>query len=108
MNNFLSLLGLASRARKIVTGETLIKKIRTNAIYLVIIASDASDNTKKKFIDKCTSYNVDYIVTSSREELSSAIGKNNRVALGIQDAGFAKSLKEKTGGWNYGKTKQKK
>ena len=95
MNNFLSLLGLASRARKIVTGETLIKKIRTNAIYLVIIASDASDNTKKKFIDKCTSYNVDYIVTSSREELSS---KNNRVALGIQDAGFAKSLKEKTGG----------
>ena len=96
MNNFLSLLGLASRARKIVTGETLIKKIRTNAIYLVIIAS--SDNTKKKFIDKCTSYNVDYIVTSSREELSSAIGKNNRVALGIQDAGFAKSLKEKTGG----------
>ena len=55
MNNFLSLLGLASRARKIVTGETLIKKIRTNAIYLVIIASDASDNTKKKFIDKCTS-----------------------------------------------------
>ena len=68
MNNFLSLLGLASRARKIVTGETLIKKIRTNAIYLVIIASDASDNTKKKFIDKCTSYNVDYIVTSSREE----------------------------------------
>ena len=108
MNNFLSLLGLASRARKIVTGETLIKKIRTNAIYLVIIASDASDNTKKKFIAKCTSYNVDYIVTSSREELSSAIGKNNRVALGIQDAGFAKSLKEKTGGWNYGKTKQKK
>lgn len=98
MNNFLSLLGLASRARKIVTGETLIKKIRTNAIYLVIIASDASDNTKKKFIDKCTSYNVDYIVTSSREELSSAIGKNNQVALGIQDAGFAKSLKEKTGG----------
>ena len=89
MNNFLNLLGLASRARKIVTGETLIKKIRTNAIHLVIIASDASDNTKKKFIDKCT---------SSREELSSAIGKNNRVALGIQDAGFAKSLKEKTGG----------
>ena len=37
MNNFLSLLGLASRARKIVTGETLIKKIRTNAIYLVIM-----------------------------------------------------------------------
>lgn len=98
MNNFLNLLGLANRAHKIVTGEILIKKIRNNEINLVIIASDASDNTKKKFIDKCTSYDVEYILASNRKELSNAIGKNNRVALGIQDAGFAKSLKEKIGG----------
>lgn len=105
MNNFLNLLGLANRAHKIVTGEILIKKIRNNEINLVIIASDASDNTKKRFIDKCTSYDVEYILASNRKELSNAIGKNNRVALGIQDVGFAKSLKEKIGGWNYGKTK---
>ena len=105
MNNFLNLLGLANRAHKIVTGEILIKKIRNNEINLVIIASDASDNTKKRFIDKCTSYDVEYILASNRKELSNAIGKNNRVALGIQDVGFAKSLKEKIGGWTYGKTK---
>ena len=105
MNNFLNMLGLASRARKIITGETLIKKIRSNEVDYVIIASDASDNTKKKIIDKCTSYNVEYVVTSSIDELSKAVGKNNRVALGIQNAGFAKNLKEKIGGWNYGKTK---
>ena len=105
MNNFLNLLGLANRAHKIVTGEILIKKIRNNEINLVIIASDASDNTKKRFIDKCTSYDVEYILASNRKELSNAIGKNNRVALGIQDVGLAKSLKEKIGGWNYGKTK---
>ena len=98
MNNFLNLLGLANRAHKIVTGEILIKKIRNNEINLVIIASDASDNTKKRFIDKCTSYDVEYILASNRKELSNAIGKNNRVALGIQDVGFAKSLKEKKGG----------
>ena len=98
MSNFLNTLGLASRARKIVTGEPLINKIRSNEVHFVIIATDASDNTKKKLTDKCTSYNVDYIITSNIDELSKAVGKNNRVALGIQDAGFAKNLKEKIGG----------
>ena len=55
MNNYLNTLGLAARARKIVTGETLITKIRSNEVEFVIIASDASDNTKKKITDKCTS-----------------------------------------------------
>lgn len=105
MNNYLNLLGLASRARKIVSGEILINKIRSNEVHLVLIASDASDNTKKKLIDKCTSYGIEYVVISNIDELSKAIGKNNRVALGIEDIGFAKSLKDKIGGWNYGKTK---
>lgn len=48
MNNYLNTLGLAARARKIVTGETLITKIRSNEVEFVIIASDASDNTKKR------------------------------------------------------------
>ena len=98
MNNFLNTLGLASRARKIVTGETLINKIRSNGVYFVVIASDASDNSKKKITDKCTSYNVDYFIAGNISELSKAIGKNNRVALGITDRGFAKNLKEKIGG----------
>lgn len=98
MNNFFNTLGLASRARKIVTGEILIKKIRANEVYFVIIANDASDNAKKKLTDKCTSYNVEYVITSNISELSKAIGKNNRVAIGIEDAGFAKNLKEKIGG----------
>lgn len=105
MNNYLNTLGLASRARKIVTGEILINKIRTNEVFFVIIATDASDNTKKKITDKCTSYKVDYVITSNISELSKAVGKNNRVALGIQDIGFAKKLKEKIGGWSNGKTK---
>ena len=48
MNNYLNILGLAARARKIITGETLITKIRNNEVEFVIIASDASDNTKKR------------------------------------------------------------
>lgn len=98
MNSYLNTLGLAARARKVVTGETLITKIRSNEIEFVIVAHDASDNSKKKITDKCKSYNVDYVIAGTISELSNAIGKKNRVAVGIQDAGFTKILKEKIGG----------
>ena len=42
------------RARKIATGDVLLKSIRQKKVDFVIIAEDASDNTKKKYIDKCT------------------------------------------------------
>lgn len=97
-NSFYNMLGLASRARKIVTGETLLTKVRSNDVYLVIIASDASDNSQKKICDKCTFYNIEYIIEGSIDDLSNAIGKSNRVAVGIMDIGFAKKIKEKIGG----------
>lgn len=47
---FLQLLGLAARARKVVSGEELVvKEIRNNNAKLVILASDASNNSSKKF-----------------------------------------------------------
>ena len=48
-----SLLGLAMRARKLATGESALKAVQSQQAHLVFIASDASDNTKKKYIDKC-------------------------------------------------------
>ena len=81
-----SLLGLAMRARKLATGESALKAVQSQQAHLVFIASDASDNTKKKYIDKCTYYHVDYY------------GKINRMAIAVLDAGFAKSMKSKLGG----------
>lgn len=98
INNFLNTLGLASRAGKIVTGETLIAKIRSNDVNLVIIASDASLNIKKKLTDKCNFYKIPFVEISNIDNISKSIGKNNRVAIGITDSGFAKILNEKIGG----------
>ena len=53
MNNIYNFLGLAFRANKVITGESVLKGIRSKRVDLVIIASDASENTKKKYIDKC-------------------------------------------------------
>lgn len=96
---YLNLLGLANAARKIVTGETLIKQIRAKKISLVLIAQNASENTKKKITDKCHYYNIPYyIMDEDSDILGKAIGKENRVAVGIADRGFAKKIKEIIGG----------
>lgn len=87
------LLGLAARARKVISGEELvIKEIRSGKAKLVLLASDASANTAKKIQDKCTYYNVEYRVFGDRYDLGHATGKETRVSLAIMDAGFAKKL----------------
>lgn len=93
MNNVTNILGLATRARKIVTGEMVLNAIRSHSAKLVVIAEDASDNTKKRLIDKCTFYNVEYVFIESSAILSQAIGKNNRMAIAINDLGFAEKIK---------------
>ena len=93
--NYLNMLGLANAARALVNGETLIKSISANKVELVLIAND---NTKKKITDKCQFYHVDYFIVDDIETISKAIGKHNRVAVGITNQGFAKKIKEMIGG----------
>ena len=48
----ISLLGLAERAGKIASGEFAAEKaVKIGKARLIIVAEDASDNTKKKFSD---------------------------------------------------------
>ncbi|RUL55764.1 MULTISPECIES: YlxQ family RNA-binding protein [Lysinibacillus] len=87
------LLGLAARARKIVTGEELVvKEVRTGKAKLVLLANDAAHNSSKKIQDKCTFYNVEYRVFGDRYQLGHAIGKEARVVIAITDSGFAKKM----------------
>ena len=47
-NKILSLLGLATRSRNVVSGEFMTEKaVKNYSAELVIVAEDASDNTKK-------------------------------------------------------------
>ena len=48
----LSLVGLATRAGKTVSGEfSTEKSVKTGKGFLVLVAEDASENTRKKFRD---------------------------------------------------------
>lgn len=89
----LSQLGMAMRAGKLITGdEIVLKAVRQRKAHLVIIAADASDNTKKKFRDKCRTYGVQLAEVFDREQLGKAIGKPERVVLAVTDAQFGNMI----------------
>lgn len=92
-NNWFPLLGLAYRARKVVSGEeSVMKEIRSSSAKIVLLSGDASGNTAKKVTDKCKYYNIPYKRVSDREILGRAIGKESRVVVAVTDQGFAKKL----------------
>ncbi|OEH92319.1 YlxQ family RNA-binding protein [Bacillus solimangrovi] len=90
---WMSLLGLANRARQCISGEELVvKEIRSGRAKLVLLSGDASDNTTKKIRNKSTSYHVPMRIVQDRFELGKAIGKPHRVTVAVLDDGFAKKL----------------
>ena len=96
MNKAYSMISLANKAGKLVTGEDAVRNsIRNGKVKLAIVAEDASDNTKKRFRNSAAFYNVAFITWGFKEELGSCIGKSERSVLGITDENFSKSLQEK-------------
>lgn len=88
----MNMLGLALRAGKLITGEEMtITAIRKQKVDLVIVAQDASDNTKKKVRDKSAYYQIPNFEALSKEEITQALGRP-RTVLGIADPGFAKKI----------------
>ena len=86
-------LGLAMKAGDVVSGEFMTEKaIREGIARLVIVAKDASGNTKKKFHNMCTYYEVPCYDFGGKEELGRAMGKEFRASLAVLNKGFAKSI----------------
>lgn len=99
-------LGLVRRSGKIVSGSTLLEQVRAKKVAFVLIAEDASERTKKQISDKCSFYEVPYFIEGTSEQISSAVGLSNRMAIGLNDRGFAKkmmSMLKNEGGSKYEK-----
>ena len=92
-NKIYSLLGLAMKAGRIMSGEFATdKSVKEGSAFLVLVSEDESDNTKKKFSNTCEFYEVPRYFFGTKDELGHAIGKEMRSSLAITDEGFAKSL----------------
>mgnify|MGYP001953574153 CR=1 FL=1 len=90
---WMSIVGLANRARKLISGEELVlKEIRQHRAKLVLLSMDASANTKKRIEDKCRYYEVPIKYVENRYVLGKSIGKEARVVIAILDRGFSEKL----------------
>ena len=86
-------LGLAMKSGNVASGEFLTEQaVRSGTAKLVIVAEDASDNTKKKFLNSCSYYKVPIAVFGDKDALGSAIGKEFRASLAVLNEGFASSI----------------
>ena len=91
----LSLVSLATKAGKTASGEFCTEKeVKTGMAELVIVAEDASANTKKKFKNMCDFYEVPIYFYGDKDTLGHAMGKEFRATLAVTDAGFAKGNKK--------------
>ena len=88
-----SYIGLTMKAGRLANGEFAVEKsVKEGKAHLVILASDASENTKKKFTDMCRYYNVQTYVYADKESLGHMIGREQRACISINDAALARTI----------------
>ncbi len=94
-NKILGLIGLAARARKISFGADSVElQAQKKKVYLIILAQNSSVRTKEKFQKISEKYKIPIIITETIENLSKAIGKNNKAILGIEDINLANEIQK--------------
>ena len=95
MDKVFGLLGLARRAGKVICGEKPSKDaVKFGRACVVVIASDASENTKKNITDSCRYYNIPYYIYGTKDELGHAVGNEFNACVTVSDVGFANSIEK--------------
>jgi ribosomal protein L7Ae-like RNA K-turn-binding protein len=90
-----NLFGIATKSRNVVSGEFSTEKaVKEHKAALVIVADDASDNTKKMFTNMCTYYKVPIYFFGEKTELGHAMGKEFRASLAVLDKGLADAIEK--------------
>jgi ribosomal protein L7Ae-like RNA K-turn-binding protein len=91
MDKVLLSLGLARRAGKLNFGaDAVLEDIRTKKARLVLIASDASEGTKKRLTDKSIFYGIEYEnISYTCKELGAALGRPLCACAAVCDENFA-------------------
>lgn len=88
-----SMIGIAQKAGKLVSGEFAAESsVKSGEAKLIIVAGDASGNTKKLFNNKCKHYGVPLFEALTKEELGHSIGKEYRAVVSVLDKGIAEAI----------------
>jgi len=94
-NRIYSFLGLATKAGRVISGEDACQRaMKAGRVVLVIVAEDASENTRKKFANLCKNRNVALRFFGEKALLGKSIGKEVRSVIAVTDKKFAGRLIE--------------
>ena len=95
----LGLLGLSRKAGKTASGDFQVTEaLQSGVACLVLLARDASENTRKRFLDKSAFYAVDCLETCySKQELGRAMGQEERSVAAVCDEGLAALVRQSVG-----------
>ncbi len=94
-DRILSLLGLCRRAGKLVIGaDPVIQSIHSGEAFVVLTASDFSQNSKKYVLKAVSDLNIQIITLNrTKDELSRSVGRMCGI-LSITDKGFSDKIQE--------------
>ena len=94
-DKMLTYIGFAKKAGKLVAGSNACRfAMKKGRLKLLIIAEDASENTKNKMAGEAGSQGLPYKVYGYSDELSHTAGISGRMVFGITDDNFAKVITE--------------
>ncbi len=93
MNKVYSMLGLAKKAGKLLGGSEVCERaLKSGKITLLVLSSDASEGTEKKFRDMCSFRNIPLRQFGDRNSLGRYTGCSERVVIGLCDRGFSEAI----------------
>ena len=88
-------MGFARKSGNLISGSnTCVFSMKKGKVRLLLIAEDASENTKKKMTSEAKAGNVQVRIFGDSGEMSRAVGESGRTVFGITDENFAKVIKE--------------
>lgn len=92
----LNLIGMGKKAGYVAVGETAsLISINKKKAKLIIVASDASDNTLKKFGNISKSKEIKIVIDFSKSELGAILGKEYVSIITVNNEDFSKAILKK-------------
>ena len=91
-----NLLSMAQRAGKVVSGDLAVQKALTaGQARLLILATDASDDTRKKYGNLARQQKVKVVEGLTKDALGHCLGKEYRAVAALLDRGFSEALEKR-------------
>lgn len=93
VDEILHLLGLARRGGRLVSGDRAVQAACTaGQAHLVLLAEDASGNTRRRFETVAGRAGVPVRYVADRLRLGQALGQSPRAVVALTDSGFARAV----------------